>query len=92
MGVGDGDGGEEGGAVEGAGVKEVWRFCGLGFGTLAITGRARIDAREPQRVHTSAGFEGVGAEGEDVGGETGLQERGLVRRDSGGGGRSSHRE
>lgn len=45
------------------------------------------------RVRTSAGFEGVGTEGEDVGGEAGLEERGFVGRYSGGGrlGRSGHR-
>jgi len=45
------------------------------------------------RVRTSAGFEGEGTEGKDVGGEAGLEERGFVGRYSGGGrlGRSSHR-
>ena len=44
-------------------------------------------------VRTSAGFEGVGTEGEDVGGEAGLQEGGFVGWYSGGGrlGRSGHR-
>ena len=44
------------------------------------------------RERTSAGFEGVGTEGKDVGGEAGLEERGFVGRYSGGGrlGRSSH--
>jgi hypothetical protein len=37
MGVGGGDGGEEGRGVEGAGVEEVGGFCG-GAGTSAITG------------------------------------------------------
>ena len=45
------------------------------------------------RVRTSAGFEGEGTKGKDVGGEAGLEERGFVGRYSGGGrlGRSSHR-
>lgn len=45
------------------------------------------------RVRTSAGFKGVGTEGKDVGGETGLKERGFVGRYGGGGrlGRSGHR-
>lgn len=44
------------------------------------------------RVRTSAGFEGVGTEGKDVGGEAGLEERGFVGRYSGSGrlGRSGH--
>ena len=32
------------------------------------------------RVRTSAGFEGVGTEGENVSGEAGLEERGFVSR------------
>ena len=45
------------------------------------------------RVRTSAGFEGVGTEGKNVGGEAGLEERGLVGRYSGSGRRvrSGHR-
>lgn len=45
------------------------------------------------RVRTSAGLEGVGTEGKDVGGEAGLEERGFVGRHSGGGGlgASGHR-
>lgn len=45
------------------------------------------------RVHTSAGFEGVGAKGKDVGGEAGLEEQGFVGRYSRGSRlvRSSHR-
>lgn len=41
----------------------------------------------------SAGFEGEGTKGKDVGGEAGLEERGFVGRYSGGGrlGQSSHR-
>jgi hypothetical protein len=44
------------------------------------------------QVRTSAGFEGVGAKGKDVGGEAGLEERSFVGRYSGGGrlGRSGH--
>jgi len=44
------------------------------------------------RVRTSARFEGVGAEGKDVGGEAGLEERGFVGRYNGGGrlSRSGH--
>lgn len=44
-------------------------------------------------VRTSAGFEGVGTEGENVGGEAGLEEGGFVGRYSGGGRpcRSGHR-
>lgn len=29
MGVGDGDGEEERGGVEGAGIEEIWGFCGV---------------------------------------------------------------
>ena len=35
-------------------------------------------------IRTSAGFEGVGTEGKDVGGEAGLEELRLVRRYCGG--------
>ena len=44
------------------------------------------------RVRTPAGFEGVGTESKDVGGETGFEERSFIGRYSGGGrlGRSDH--
>ena len=37
MGVGSGNGGEKGGAVEGASVEEVGRFCGFDRSALVFT-------------------------------------------------------
>lgn len=98
VGVGGGNGGEEGRGVEGAGVEEVGGFCG--FSEIS-NGACRCedwsgnqDIRFGRiRVHTSAGFEGVGTKGKDVGGEAGLKECGFIaryRRDSRLG-RSGHR-
>jgi hypothetical protein len=54
---------------------------------------ARTGMKIETRVRTSAGFEDVGTEGKDVGGEAGFEERGFVGRYSGGGklDRSGHR-
>ena len=86
MGVGSRDGREERGGVEGAGVEEVGGFYGIGKIRIHMSKRESRVMREGES-HTSAGFEGVGTKGEDVGGEAGLEEGGLVGgyRGSGGG-------
>ena len=84
MGVGSRDGREERGGVEGAGVEEVGRFCRIGEISMCILKRGSRVTWQGES-HTSAGFEGVGTKGEDVGGETGLEEVGLVGGYSGGG-------
>jgi hypothetical protein len=47
VGVGSGDGGEEGGGVEGACVEEVGGFCGLGRSAMM-----RIDVRTGVEIET----------------------------------------
>jgi hypothetical protein len=84
VGIGSGDGGEERWGMEGAGVEEVGGFCGV---RNVSNCRYVIDARTGvkietggTRVRTSAGFECVGTEGKDVGGEAGFEERSFVGR------------
>ena len=48
MGVGGGDGREEGGGVEGAGVEEVGGFCGV----RELSNGAYIDARTGAKIET----------------------------------------
>lgn len=71
MGICGGDGRQERGGVEDACVEEVWRFC-LRVSVL------RQDTRWGGR--TAPGFEDVSAECQDICGQTGFQEGGLVGR------------
>ena len=83
MSVRSGDGGEKGRGVERAGVEEVGRFCrmrNISNGIHRYEGRRKYQDWGGWRERTSAGFEGVGTEGEDVGGEARLQESSLVSR------------
>jgi hypothetical protein len=67
--------------MEGTSVEEVWRF----YGPMYISSRSYQNEVQNQSfvatgIHTSAGFERVGAEGEHIGRETGLKEDVFIRR------------